>query len=416
MLKRALILAAATIALGCAPTQEEVRAKHGVRQYLNGNFAGATRTLAPLAEKADENYVLNNLRLGATALAEHDFDSAESAYYKAYQVLNQTNVNDAGRQARAVWLSESSKVWRGEPFERAVANFQLGLIYYSRGDYNNARGAFENALFKLRDYKKTEKEDDSRQEGDFAVALLMLGRVWTHLDRPDEASRYFDRVKQLRPTMSALADAMADLRNNTLLFIDYGFGPRKIDSGMDGAQIAFVPRPSEAGELPPPLITADGAPVALPMPFARPTFDTLEMAMERRWQAYDTIRATKSGIGTGLMVAGAGATIYGAGKRDEGVALAGIGALALGALLKASSSADTRVWEMVPRTTWVIPIRLEPGTHELTVGFATGLYQTWRNVEVPSEGEASLYFRMMRWTSGEYTMPPANQSMSADVR
>ena len=45
---------------------------------------------------------------------------------------------------------------------------------------------------------------------------------------------------------------------------------------------------------------------------------------------------------------------------DEGVALAGLGALAIGALLKASSSADTRVWEMTPRTAFVIPLRLAP--------------------------------------------------------
>ena len=49
------------------------------------------------------------------------------------------------KQAAAV-LAEKLKVWKGEPFERAMVNFYLGLIYYIQQDYGNARAAFENAL------------------------------------------------------------------------------------------------------------------------------------------------------------------------------------------------------------------------------------------------------------------------------
>ena len=398
----AATIAACGFAVGCGPTKADLAADRGVRDYLNGNFDRAIQTFRPLAEETNENYVLNNLRLGASALAAHDFDAAEPAYYRAYQILNATKANDAGREAATVWLTESAKVWRGEPYERAVANFQLGMIYYTRGDWNNARGAFENALFKLADYKDAKAKDDAEQQSDFAVAMMMLGRVWLRLDRSDQASTYFDLVKRLRPNLGPLCDEMADLSNNVILFVDYGFGPRKIEDGMDGAQLAFAPKPYQVGRVPPPYVSVDGRAYALPVAVMDPPYDTLAMAGDRKWQRIDTIRATKSGVGTGLMLAGAGATLYGTGQRDEGVALAGLGAVALGALLKASSAVDTRVWEMTPRTTFVIPLKVEPGTHDLTVRFPTGQYQTWRGVDVPGEGEASFYFRMMRWTSGEY--------------
>ena len=67
-------------------------------------------------------------------------------------MINSVGVNDGGRTLGAVLVDEKIHIWKGEPFERAMANFYLGLIYYMRGDYDNARGAFENALFKLRDY------------------------------------------------------------------------------------------------------------------------------------------------------------------------------------------------------------------------------------------------------------------------
>src|SRR5688500_6949364 len=89
---RAILAAATTlacaIAAGCAPTQQEIAARRGVDAYLNGNFNRAVATLEPLSQKTDENYVLNNLRLGASALANHDLDAAENAYFRAYQIMN----------------------------------------------------------------------------------------------------------------------------------------------------------------------------------------------------------------------------------------------------------------------------------------------------------------------------------------
>lgn len=415
MKRRLSIIAIALAALtGCETPAHVVEGRRAVSAYLSGNFALSQRVLEPLAKETNEDYVLNNLRLGAAALASHEFDEAERAYVRAYQIMNATRVNDPGREAAIVWLSESKKVWRGEPYERAVANLQLGMLYYAQNDYNNARGAFENALFKLRDYTDADAKHYDEQESDFVIALLMLGRTWTQLGRSDEAARYFDRAVALRPGVEALVHSLADLSNNVLLYVEYGFGPRKVEMGMDGATLGFYPHPSQVGSIPMPIVYVDGR-QASSAPLREPLFDTLAMALDRRWQKIDTIRQTKSYLGTGLMVGGAGATIYGADRGDQGMAMAGIGMLAAGALLKASSSADIRTWEMSPRTAFLIPLRIEPGRHDVSVSFASGIYQSWRGMPIAANAESTFLFRMMPSTSREYEFEPSGpQTVSVE--
>src|SRR5205085_6419867 len=80
-----------------------------------------------------------------------------------------------------------------------------------------------------------------------------------------------------------------------------------------------------------------------------------------------------------------------------------------GLLLKATSQADVRQWELLPRTTFVLPMRVPPGTHEVTVDFPDiggSLRQTWRGIVAPTDGEAAYYIRMNRGSQGPFDWPP----------
>ena len=64
---------------------------------------------------------------------------------------------------------------------------------------------------------------------------------------------------------------------------------------------------------------------------------------------------------------------------------------------------------MLPRTTFVLPMHVEPGRREITVDMPQAwgsMTQTWRNVIVPETGENTLYIRMMRWNTGPYEWVP----------
>ena len=88
----------------------------------------------------------------------------------------------------------------------------------------------------------------------------------------------------------------------------------------------------------------------------------------------------------------------------------GLGLIAAGVLLKASSHADTRVWEMLPRSTYAIPLVLTPGVHDVTVSFPGGIRETLQGITVGSSGEKTYYFRTQRYTASEQPWPPGTLS------
>jgi tetratricopeptide (TPR) repeat protein len=400
-----LTLGLAVAICGCAASKKEQAVERAVMDYFAGDYPHAREELAPLAEKTDEDFVLNNARLGSASLVDYHLDEAEAAFLRAYEVINSMGVNNGGRSLGAVLVDEKIKVWKGEPYERAMVNFYLGVIYYIRHDYANARGAFENALFKLRDYEGSDKEDKYReQESNFSLAYLMLAKSWQRLGREDLARANFKRVAELRHELEPLADYDRNLHSNVLLVVDYGYGPRKV-TDFDGAIVGMAPAPWQEGPIPQPQVIVDGHSVPTDG-IDRPPIDTLVMGQDRKWQSIDTIRTIKSALGTGLIAGGAiegirGAYGHGAAQRRDLIASAAL--IGAGALLKATSQADVRQWEMLPRTTFILPLELEPGEHDIRVEFSNGVKQTWRNIVAPKSGdEATYYFRMQRWNSGPF--------------
>ena len=85
--------------------------------------------------------------------------------------------------------------------------------------------------------------------------------------------------------------------------------------------------------------------------------------------------------------------------------------------LKRSSHADVRQWGMLPRTTFLLPLRLPPGKHDIVVDFpmVAGLRQEWRGLVVPAQGEATYYYRMLQQNNGPFTWPP-NPTQAAVTR
>jgi hypothetical protein len=201
-----------------------------------------------------------------------------------------------------------------------------------------------------------------------------------------------------------MADVERNRASNVLLIIDYGEGPRKATNG-DGSIVGFVPTPLEAGPIPRPWVYIDGRAVDT-NGLDAPLVDLVTLAQDRKWQSIDTIRTIKSVIGTGLIAAGAYEGL--SGHRAENAEI-GLGLIAAGLLLKASSQADTRMWEMLPRATFAIALPLPPGTHDVTVQFpGRGAGQTWRGLVVGPKDDATFYFRIQE-QSGTfgYVWPPA---------
>ncbi len=398
-LNRVMLCLIAMMALtltACQTTSQNV--KNGVNLYAIGDYTAAATTLKPETEKKDEDFVLNNCRYGSAALAAGQLENAETAFLSAYEVINGVNTNSGGRTLGATMVFEGVKVWKGEPFERAMAHYYLGLLYLMKNDYENARAAFRNSLFKLREYAKDKKgapeQDQYHQfESNFALGYFGLGYCYLRTGQADLANQNFGLAIKLQPGLKPVIDQLNDPKVNTLIFIDYGKGPVRAGKGWYNEESAFGPTPAEAGPIPTPVVAIDGKGITLPIRYQ--LTDTLAMAQEQKWQDIDTIRKAKAVIGTGAMAAGTGVAVYGAQKGDAGTALVGLGIALAGAALAASSQADIRYWETLPRTVYVIPAALDPGEHTIEInvnGSTTSPFKV--SPKAPGQGDNILYIRL----------------------
>jgi tetratricopeptide (TPR) repeat protein len=393
----ACLVTAVAFAGGCQSTPRTV--KNAVDAYWNGDYPHSAALLKPLTEKKDENFVLNNCRYGSAALAAGQIDEAENAFLDAYLVINGAQTNDQGRQTAAAMVLEKFKVWKGEPFERAMAHYYLGMIYLSKNDPGNARAAFQNSIFKLKYYEtdakgKLDEKHPKEVDSSFALGYFGLGFCNLRMGKDQLADANFQLAIQRQPSLARVVEEAKKPGTNTLIFIDYGQGPRMGAKGWYNEESAFGPTPKQAGPIPEADVYLDGTPnpsVRMPVPLV----DTLALAQERQWQDIDTIRKVKAVVGTGMMAGGAGVAAYGANKGDTGMAAAGIGVALLGAALAGSSQADIRYWETLPRTVFVVPMGLSPGTHTVQVRVGGSVSTPFTiNVTPANEGVAVYYVRL----------------------
>jgi tetratricopeptide (TPR) repeat protein len=395
----AVTLAVLTLG-GCNQTPRS--AHEAILYYNSGDYGQAATVLKPTIDKErqklDENFVLNNLRYGSSTLAAGQFAAAESAFFDAYKVINSGDTNDAGRQLTASVVWEGVKVFKGEPFERAMADYYLGVLYLMKHNYGTARAAFQNSLFSLRENAKKDNLDSyTLAESRFALGYFGLGYTNLRLGKPDLADQNFALAEKYDPRLKALIAEVRKPGVNALVFVDWGQGPRKEARGWYNEESVFGPTPAEAGPIAAPMLVIDGHP-AVSAQIIYDTVDTLAMAQDHRWMDIDTVKKFKAVVGTGAMAAGTGMAAYGAERHDKGFVIAGAATALLGVGLAASSQSDTRYWEMLPRTVYVIPATLPPGQHDVMVQVGASRSAPVQMVMPPAGAaetqDAVFYFRL----------------------
>jgi hypothetical protein len=180
------IAVACAIACGCSSAPRNMSA---VNAYYRYDFTGARESLRGDANlKNDEQVILNNIRLGMAAMADGDLAEAEQALGTSFDLLSTAGLNK-DRTAGAVLVHEGVRIWKGEPFEQALTYHAVATLYAMMGDWENARAAAANSLFRLTDFggdqtaetlaKKASKDDDYLEAGytsvdtNFALGFLM---------------------------------------------------------------------------------------------------------------------------------------------------------------------------------------------------------------------------------------------------
>ncbi len=371
-----LVLAFAAVAAfltACSSSPPNVAAISAYDQY---DFASAREALRGDAYlRNDEQTILNRARLGLAALADGDLDEAERALGYVFDLLSTAGLNE-DRTTAAVLTHEGSRIWKGEPFEQALMYHYVATLYAVKGDWENARAAAANSLFRLTDFgnyrdgvelaRRAADDPEFLDHGytavdsNFTLGFLMQA-IASEIAGAPGADDLYASVLAIDPGIRPLVDELRAREFDTLLIVDYGSGPEKISFGPNDSLVRFVDQARFRGLLDVALEDEHYATVDR-------IGDVNRMAADHRWNNLEDVRRMKSTAGDFLVGGGALTAVIGANQRSAEAALAGLGAMALGALLQSGAKADTRHLEFLPHSIYLVPLRLErPGTIRLGV-------------------------------------------------
>jgi hypothetical protein len=385
-------LSFAALSTGCSTAPLNPKAAAYAR---TGDFGKAAAIVQEQVsqDRSDPNYMLTRLRLLNMGLAEGQPAMVDEAANQLFALLRTQGVNEEKAVATVVF-SEGVRIWKGEPFEQAMAYAAVASQKAMMGEWDNARAASNASLFLLKDFsqamggkdgtpqdlaaaaaRKDRGGDTSKSEQfldngyvvgrtDFALGYLLNAASNIALARDAEASDNLTAAEQVRPAVAPIVQRMRQ-PFNTLMLVEWGEGPEKISFGEDNTLTRFEARTrSDDRQLQFVLRDANGTTLEQGrVPFAT---DINAMARSHRWNDLQTVRNIKSALGTALF---AGGLIVASEAKDNEAKIAGAIAAGLGLLMKAGSSADIRYAEFLPQRVYVLPltITMEGSSLELSL-------------------------------------------------
>ena len=306
--------------------------------------------------------ILWQYRLALAELRRGQFTAAKPLLDDAFLTLGGLFAKDPdAKKSRRMFQQESKKTFIGEPYERVMAYFYRGIIYWHDGEMDNARACFRNAQF----------EDGDTENHSFACDYTLLdyldGLASTKLggDGSDAFKRSEKNARNAKPPAY-------DTKVNTLVFLDFGPGPVKYGAGQHSEQLRFRTSTS-------PVVSAqvqfDGNVVNV-----KPADDLNFQATTRGGRVMDHVLANKavfknttSTIGDAAIIGGAILASSGQGQHNSTDEI-GAGLMIAGLLSKLISSAttpeaDVRCWDGLPQFLALGQFKLSPGQHTVTVEF-----------------------------------------------
>jgi len=321
---------------------------------------------AERAAARPQDRVMWDYRIAAAALRLGNFEEAKSKLDDA--ILNMggiiNNSADAAR-ARSLFSGENSKVFIGEPYERVMAYYYRGILYWRDGQPDNARACFRTGEFIDSDAETAAYKSDY-------VLLDYLDGLASEKLSADGA----DALKRATANAQGRALPEYDREANVLVFAEFGAGPQKYAGGEYGEQLRFMTADSPAHSA---ALMVEGRTIALP------AYDDLNFqATTRGGRVMDYIlgnkavfKRTTSNVGDvallGGVVAADNMRRYNGSKNHDAenaaIALGAIGLFSKLASAATTPNADTRMWNNLPQRLSFAALRLPAGAHPARIDY-----------------------------------------------
>jgi hypothetical protein len=240
--ERAAALAAVAVLLGgCASQPVSGPGRAGeLGQILGTGDGRVPRPLEPYltADRAEgaRNLVLNAMLAGKAAMDIGAVRQAHRVLDVAYQQIETIYAdNPAAAKARSNFAPEATKDFKGEPYERAMVGYYLGLADLLMGELDNARSSFRWG--ELQDTMSAAEQ----YQGDTASLRYLFGWVHHCQGRASEARDAFKLAAEVRPGLKPPAAG-----DNLLVILEAGPAPVKGHAGRHKEELVYAPGPGLA--------------------------------------------------------------------------------------------------------------------------------------------------------------------------
>jgi hypothetical protein len=356
--KRALLsipaLLAGLVLAGCATQTTR-------RSSFNGQPVDAQTALA---EAPAKDRVLIEYESGLSSLRRGNYAEAEQMLDDALLTVGGViGANDkTAKQSRRMFSSESKKTFIGEPYERSMAYFYRGVIYWMNGQPDNARACFRNA----------EIQDSDTENREYAGDYVLFDYLDGYITEKYYGGDGSDALKRAEADFKLGKLPPYDKNANTMVFLEFGQGPGKYRTGEYGEELRIREgRSTVRGAL----IKVDNKAVRV-----APYDDLNYQATTRGGRVMDHILANKAVFKSATDNAGSAGILGGAilaGTQRGTAQEVGLGLLAAGVISKIVSSAttpaaDTRAWDNLPQYISFASLELPEGPHTGIVEFTDG--------------------------------------------
>jgi hypothetical protein len=301
--------------------------------------------------------VLWQCRTAATAMRRGEFEEAKRLLDDALLTIGSLSVDDkSARKARGYFSEESKKTFRGEPYERVMAYYYRGILYWMDGEPDNARACFRNAQIHDAD------AENKTYAADYVLLDYLDGLATAKL-----AGDGSDALKRATAVSRFGNPPPYDRDANLLLFVEFGQGPTKYATGEYREQLRFLPGRSAVQSV---VIKVENKTIAL-----RPYDDMTYQATTRGGRVMDHILANQAVFKNATDAAGNIGLIGGlavASHRDTreiGLGIAAAGLVSKLVSAATTPAADTRAWDNLPNYLSFAAVSLPHGEHVATVEF-----------------------------------------------
>ncbi|MGC8829131.1 MAG: hypothetical protein ACP5MG_02990 [Verrucomicrobiia bacterium] len=340
---------------GCETTTTQVYQQRFQQPAASSDPVAAGMEMVQRSPLKDK--VLWQYRTALTAMRYGRFTEAKQLLDDALLTLNAMMSPDKNaRKARGIFGKEEQKVFIGEPYERAMAYYYRGILYWMDGEPDNARACFRSAQLMDSDTQnKTYANDWVLFDYLDGLATVKLGGDGS------------DALKRARQSAKNFTPPDYDPQANVLFFVEFGPGPTKYATGQYGEQLRFRTYQSPVKSA---AIKIADATIRI-----YPYDDLNFQATTRGGRVMDYILANKAVFKETTDNVGNVAIIGGAvlasrrETQEAGLATLGVGILSKVISAATTPAADTRDWNNLPQYLGFAAARMQPGRYTINVEF-----------------------------------------------